>query len=126
MKSPYVSELEPNKLIVGVFLVQHKEIRQKKSGEPYLSLSLADRSGDLDAKMWDNVADAMDTFERDGFIKVKGIVQLFQNKPQLTIHKLQPVHWISISRIFCLPPSAIAMKCTRSFASGWRPSPIRI
>src|SRR5258708_27754320 len=91
MKTPYVSELEPNQLILGVFLVQNKEIRQKKTGEPYLSLTLADRSGDLDAKMWDNVPEAMDTFERDGFIKVKGIVQLFQNKPQLTIHKLAPV-----------------------------------
>ena len=29
MKTPYVSELEPNQLILGVFLVQHKEIRQK-------------------------------------------------------------------------------------------------
>ena len=38
MKTPYVSELEPNQLVQGVFLVQHKEIRQKKTGEPYLSL----------------------------------------------------------------------------------------
>jgi 3'-5' exoribonuclease len=89
MKTPYVSELEPNQLVQGVFLVQHKEIRQKKTGEPYLSLTLADRSGDLDAKMWDNVPEVMDTFERDSFLKIKGMVQLFQNKPQLTIYRLQ-------------------------------------
>jgi 3'-5' exoribonuclease len=89
MKTPYVSELEPNQLILGVFLVQHKEIRQKKTGEPYLSLTLADRTGDLDAKMWDNVPEVMDTFDRDCFLKVKGMVQLFQNKPQLTVYRLQ-------------------------------------
>src|SRR5258708_32282215 len=89
MKTPYVSELEPNQLILGVFLVQHKEIRQKKTGEPYLSLTLADRTGDLDAKMWDNVPEVMDTFDRDSFLKVKGMVQLFQNKPQLTVYRLQ-------------------------------------
>jgi 3'-5' exoribonuclease len=89
MKTPYVSELEPNQLVQGVFLVQHKEIRQKKTGEPYLSLTLADRTGDLDAKMWDNVPEVMETFERDSFLKVKGMVQLFQNKPQLTIYRLQ-------------------------------------
>ncbi|MEQ1946930.1 MAG: HD domain-containing protein [Bryobacteraceae bacterium] len=105
MKSPYVSELEPNKLIVGLFLVQNKEIRQKKTGEPYLSLTLADRTGDLDAKMWDNVVEAMDLFERDGFIKVKGIVQLFQNKPQLTIHKLVPVPESEIDIADFLPAS---------------------
>ena len=91
MKSPYVSELEPNQLITGTFLVSHKDVRQKKTGEPYLSLTLSDRSGDLDAKMWDNAAEAIPTFDRDSFVRVKGMVQVFQNRPQLTVHKLQPV-----------------------------------
>ena len=105
MKTPYVSELEPNQLVQGVFLVQHKEIRQKKTGEPYLSLTLADRSGDLDAKMWDNVPEVMDTFERDCFLKVKGMVQLFQNKPQLTIYRLQLLAETEIDIADFLPAS---------------------
>ncbi len=88
MKSPYVSELEQNQTITGTFLVQHKDIRQKKSGEPYLSLTLADRTGELDAKMWDNAAEALDAFERDDFVRVKGLFQIFQNRPQLTVHKI--------------------------------------
>ncbi len=91
MKSPYISELEPDQLITGIFLVSHKEVRQKKSGDPYLSLALTDRTGDLDAKMWDNAADVLDTFERDSFVRVKGLLQVFQNRLQLTIHKIQPV-----------------------------------
>ncbi len=105
MKTPYVTELEPNQLAQGVFLVHQKEVRQKKTGEPYLSLSLADRTGDLDAKMWDNVPEAMDTFERDSFIRVKGMVQLFQNRPQLTIHRLQPVSESEIDIADFLPAS---------------------
>src|SRR5690349_19814134 len=89
MKSPYVSELEPNQIIQTSFLVQSKEIRQKKGGEFYLSLMLADRTGELDAKMWDNTADVLDAFDRDDFVKVKGLVQVFHNRPQLTIHKLR-------------------------------------
>ena len=50
---------------------------------------LGDRTGDLDAKMWDNVAEVMDTFDRDDFVKVKGLMQVYQNRPQLTIHKLR-------------------------------------
>jgi 3'-5' exoribonuclease len=91
MKSPYVSELEPNQVITGTFLVSYKDVRQKKTGDPYLSLTLSDRTGDLDAKMWDNAAEAMDTFERDSFVRVKGLLQVFQNRPQLTVHKIQPV-----------------------------------
>ena len=89
MKSPYVNELEPNRVITTSFLVHSKEIRHKKSGEFYLSLLLADRTGELDAKMWDNVQEVLDDFDRDDFVKVKGMIQVFHNRPQLTIHKMR-------------------------------------
>jgi 3'-5' exoribonuclease len=91
MKSPYVNELEPDRVITTNFLVHSKEIRQKKTGDPYLSLMLGDRTGDLDAKMWDNVVEIMETFDRGDFVKVKGLLQVFHNRPQLTIHKLRRV-----------------------------------
>jgi len=89
MKSPYVNELEPNRVITTSFLVHAKEIRQKKTGELYLSLTLGDRTGELDAKMWDNVQEVLEAFDRDDFVKVKGLVQIFHNRPQLTIHKMR-------------------------------------
>ncbi len=89
MKSPYVGDLTPNDLVTAQFLVISKEIRQKKAGEPYLTLRLADRTGDIEAKMWDNVAEVMDTFERDDFVKVKGLVQTYQNRSQFTVHRLR-------------------------------------
>jgi len=88
MKSPYIGDLQPNQVVTGVFLVQAKDIRQKKTGEPYLSLLLGDRTGEIDAKMWDNVADVLETFERDDFVRVKGLMQVYQNRPQFTIHKM--------------------------------------
>ena len=91
MKSPYIREIEPNKIITSIFLVNSKEIRQKKSGEPYLSLMLGDRTGELDAKMWDNVAPVMETFDRDDFVKVKGLAQVYHNRPQLTIHQIRRI-----------------------------------
>src|SRR5579862_8938810 len=91
MKSPYVSDLKPNQVFSSTFLVHVKDVRQKKSGEPYLSLMLGDRTGELEAKMWDNVVEVLDGFERDDFVKVKGLLQIYQNRPQLTIHKLAKV-----------------------------------
>jgi 3'-5' exoribonuclease len=91
MKSPLVRELKPNEIATAVLLVQSKEIRQKRTGEPYLSLQLSDRSGEIDAKMWDNVAEVMDTFDRDDFLKIKGLMQLYNGRSQLTIHKLRRV-----------------------------------
>jgi len=91
MKSPYLNELKPNQVFNTTLLVHVKDVRQKKSGEPYLSLMLGDRTGEIDAKMWDNVAEVIDTFERDDFVKVKALFQIFQNRPQLTIHKMSRV-----------------------------------
>ncbi len=88
MKSPCISELQANQVITSVFLVLSRDVRQKKSGEPYLSMVLGDRSGEIDAKMWDNVAEVLDSFDRDDFVRVKGLMQIFQNRPQFTIHKL--------------------------------------
>src|ERR1700761_8566180 len=89
MKSPYIGTLTPNEVVTGQFLVLSKEIRQKRTGEPYLTLHLADRTGEMEARMWDNVAEVMDTFDRDDFIKVKGLMQLYQNRTQFTVHKLR-------------------------------------
>jgi 3'-5' exoribonuclease len=105
MKSPYVSELEPNHVIQTSFLVHSKEIRQKKSGDYYLSLLLGDRTGELDAKMWDNVAEVLDVFERDDFVKVKGLVQVFHNRPQMTIHKLRRMDDSEVDFIDYFPSS---------------------
>ncbi len=89
MKSPFIGGLVPNDVVTAQFLVLAKEIRQKKTGEPYLSLHLADRTGELEAKMWDNVAEVMHTFDRDDFVKVKGLLQLYQSRSQFTVHKLR-------------------------------------
>jgi 3'-5' exoribonuclease len=91
MKSVFVRELKPEEISTAVFLVSTREVRQKRSGEPYLSLVLSDRTGEIDAKMWDNVAEIVETFDRDDFVKVKGLMQLYNNRPQFTIHKLRRV-----------------------------------
>ena len=89
MKPPFVKDLEAGQAVTASFLVFSKEVREKKTGDAYLSLLLSDRTGKIDAKMWDNVAEVVDSFDRDDFVKIKGLTQLHQNRPQITIHKLR-------------------------------------
>ncbi|MBZ5552348.1 MAG: HD domain-containing protein [Acidobacteriia bacterium] len=91
MKQKFIRDFEANSVITETFLVRAKELRSKKSGEPYLSLVLSDKTGDLDAKMWDNVEEFDPLFDKDHFIKAKGLVQIYRNKPQMTLHKLRRV-----------------------------------
>ena len=91
MKDFYICDCvrHENKIVTSTFVVVAKQIKPKKTGEPYLALTLGDRSGQLEAKMWDNVEDVLDAFEQDDFLKVKGLVNKYKQRFQLTIHKLR-------------------------------------
>jgi 3'-5' exoribonuclease len=93
----FVAEFQVNHVVTTTLLVHSKEIRQKRSGEPYLSLVLGDRTGDIDSKMWDNVAEVMDTFDCDDFVKVKGQPCLHNGRLQLTVHKIQKLDEASVN-----------------------------
>ena len=91
MKDFFLSDCaqHENKVLTSSFVVVSKQVKPKKTGEPYLALTLGDRTGQLEAKMWDNVADALDAFEQDDFIKIKGLLNKYKNHFQITIHKLR-------------------------------------
>ncbi len=91
MKDFYIRDAAQfeNKVITTAFVVSAKQVKPKRTGEPYLALTLADRSGQIEAKMWDNVAEVQNAFEQDDFVKIKGLINRYNNRFQLTIHKLR-------------------------------------
>jgi len=91
MKDFFITECvrQENKVITSTFVVVSKQIKPKKTGDPYLALTLGDRTGQMEAKMWDNVDEVLDTFEQDDYLKVKGLINKYKNRFQLTIHKLR-------------------------------------
>jgi len=78
-----------NKVITSSFVVVAKQVKPKKTGESYLAVTLGDRTGQIEGKMWDNVDEAINVFEQDDFLKVKGLVNKYKSRFQLTIHKLR-------------------------------------
>jgi 3'-5' exoribonuclease len=91
MKDFYICDCtrHENKIVTSTFVVVTKQIKPKKTGEPYLALTLGDRSGQLEAKMWDNVDDVLEAFEQDDFLKIKGLINKYKQRFQLTVHKLR-------------------------------------
>src|ERR1700683_3112073 len=91
MKEFYICDCtrHENKIITSNFVVVSKQIKPKKTGEPYLALTLGDRSGQLEAKMWDNVEEVLKVFKQDDVRKIKGLVNKYKSRFQLTIHKLR-------------------------------------
>ena len=103
-----------NKIVTSSFVVVSKQVKPKKSGEPYLALTLGDRSGHVEAKMWDNVEDTIDGFEQDDFVKVKGLINKYKNRFQLTIHKLRRMGESEVDFADYLP------KTTKDIGEMWR------
>ncbi|HSA91982.1 MAG TPA: HD domain-containing protein [Terriglobales bacterium] len=92
MKDFFVREApqHENQVITSSFVVATKQIRSRKDGgEPYLALTLADRTGLLEARMWENVAEHLQSFEQDDFLKVRGLISRYRNRYQITIQKLR-------------------------------------
>ena len=108
MKDFYIGDCarHENKVITSGFVVVAKQIKPKKTGEPYLALTLGDRSGQIEAKMWDNVEEVLDAFEQDDFLKVKGLVNKYKQRFQLTIHKLRKLNEAEIDFADYLPKTA--------------------
>jgi 3'-5' exoribonuclease len=116
MKDFYVRDavLQENKVITGSFVVASKQIKPKKSGELFLWLTLADKTGHLEARMWDNVAEVIDSFEQNDFIKVKGLINKYNGRFQLTIHKLRKMEESEVDFADYLP------KTTRDIEQLWQ------
>ncbi len=105
---------QENKVITSSFVVASKQVKAKKNGEPYLALVLADRTGQIEAKMWDNVDEFILAFEQDDFLKIKGLINKYKNRFQLTIHKLRRMEEAEIDFTDYLP------KTTKDIGELWR------
>ncbi len=116
MKEFYICDCvrHENKIITSNFVVVSKQIKPKKTGEPYLALTLGDRSGQLEAKMWDNVEEVLNAFEQDDFVKIKGLVNKYKNRFQLTVHKVRKLGETEIDFSDYLP------KTTRNIDELWQ------
>src|SRR5712692_3754438 len=89
MKTSFVTDLNSEQNITTFFLVHEKEIRNTREGKPYLRLELGDRSGTIEARMWDQFEVAAKDVNRDDIVKVQARVEIYRNKPQLSLRQLR-------------------------------------
>jgi 3'-5' exoribonuclease len=85
MKTGFVTDLLSEQNITTFFLVHEKELRNTREGRAYLRLELGDRSGTIEARMWDQFELIAKDINRDDFVKVQARVEVYRNKPQLAL-----------------------------------------
>ena len=88
MPRKFISQLNGGTTIDDIFLVQNKELRTTKTGSLYIQAQLSDRTGTIDARMWDAGKPFFESLGNDTFLKVKGRTEIYQNKIQLIIKSI--------------------------------------
>jgi 3'-5' exoribonuclease len=85
-----IAELAEDRTVEGVFAVTRKERKRTRAGAAYLALELADSSGRVDARVWNDV-DLLDgRFAEGDAVHVLGRVERFGGKLQVQVRAVEP------------------------------------
>ena len=76
--------------VTSYFALSSLQARDKKSGGgQYLALTLGDKTGTIEARMWEEFASAVETCDEGCYVKVQGQVSKYQGKFQITVSKMR-------------------------------------
>lgn len=85
-------------IIDRIFLIKDKFVGTGKNGKAFITVLLSDKTGQIDAKVWDNVEQISSNFEIGDLVKIKGLVQIYNQKKQLVIHRLENVIDLNLNK----------------------------
>lgn len=83
-----LAQVIKNQMFEGYVLVRTSERRTSSNGSKFLDMTLGDVSGEFNAKMWDGTVQAP---APGTVIKIRAMMQEYNNHPQLRVDKLRPV-----------------------------------
>ncbi len=85
-----IAELAEDRTVEGVFAVTKKERRRTRAGASYLALELADASGRVEARVWNDVDLLDQRFGEGDAVHVLGRVERFGGKLQVQVRAVEP------------------------------------
>lgn len=91
MARPFVTEIRENERVRGVFVVTRKSLLVTRNGSPYLSVTLADRTGEIEGRAWDDAERHDRAFERGQYVEVDAFASPFGGKLQLKVESIARV-----------------------------------
>lgn len=85
----YLKDYHDGDRVYDVYLCKHKQAAITKNGKTYLNVILQDKSGTLDAKVWDPNSAGIEEFEPMDYIEVGGDVSSFQGALQISVKRVR-------------------------------------
>ena len=81
----YINELREGNRISGIYLCKHKQSAVTKNGKQYENVILQDKTGTIDAKIWDPNSMGIREFEALDYVDIMGDVSSFNGALQVSI-----------------------------------------
>ncbi len=78
-----------NQTVVSYFSLASVNVRERKGGGQYLALMLADKTGQLEARMWEEFADVLGSCAEGCYVKAQGQISKYQGKFQITLSRMR-------------------------------------
>lgn len=78
-----------NGAVEGFCLIKTCEKKMTQRGVPFLDLTLADKSGEIDAKLWDYKEGVMPEFEPNMLVKVRGTISVYNGNDQMRVERMR-------------------------------------
>jgi 3'-5' exoribonuclease len=91
MSRRFVQQLKDGESIEEVYLVKDKQLRANRNGNLYLQLDLSDRTGAINARLWNAGEHLFRSFDVGDFLLIRGKVQLFQGSLQIILSHVERV-----------------------------------
>ncbi len=110
MKEQFIKDLKEQDIVSTTFLVVSIQRNFKKDQSPYLTLVLRDRSGDIEAKIWDEVERYEKLFSAKDIVKVNARVVRYREKLQLQINDIYRMPKEAVSMSDYLPSTPFDAK----------------
>lgn len=104
-KLVYVKDFRHGDKILTTLRVKNRQVQTSKNGKSYLALTLADKSGEIDSRIWDEAEAVAERFQEGDIITVSGRATLYQDRLQLIVSYVAPVDFSEIDIKDYLPVS---------------------
>lgn len=88
----YIKEYKEGDRVSDIYLCKHKQAAVTKNGKPYDNVILQDKTGTVDAKVWDPNSAGIEDFDSLDYIEVYGDVTSFQGANQINVKRIRKCH----------------------------------
>lgn len=89
MAKIFISDLNVNDKVDSLFLLSKKNLKLTKQDKPYLEIALADKTGKIEARLWDNAEEFNKLADTGDVVHIKGLVDKFREEKQVKIDTLE-------------------------------------